>query len=135
MKDRAEILDDLARDFSRGIEIICRCSLPSDYITDGQLTCYNQNLVYQGRIISTNDRGSPNLMGDLQEWLSRDPMIIVKGEELKLVKNEPETAKQGDSPTDGFPVTTVGATAGGVAVLVLLLAVVIGTVVACRRYR
>ena len=138
-RDTEDIVEDLARDFSRGIELTCRCSIPSDYIADGRLTCQNQNLIYQGRIISTDDRDSTSLLADLQEWLSSFPVIIAQGEELKLVKNEPEpsieTAKQEDSPTEGFPVSTVGVTAGAAAILVLLVIVVAGTVVACRRKR
>ncbi|CAI7993603.1 hypothetical protein GBAR_LOCUS1283 [Geodia barretti] len=115
----AEIVEDLSRAFSSGIELTCNCTFTSDYIADGQLTCRNDILIFQGRIISTTDRNSTDLLTNFETWLSTDPTIMARGEELKLFKNERFTESENRNQS------IVGATAGVAAVLILLVALVI----------
>ena len=136
-----KIVEDLARDISRGIELICHCGFPSDYIADGKLTCNNQRLVYQGRIISTNDRDSIDYLGDLQKWISTEPTLVVKGEQLHLVKNDSKfterapTTEPAQTSANSFQVMTAVAPVGVVVVLVLTLSVSIVTIIVYRRRR
>ena len=138
-EDPGEILADLAREISRGIEFSCGCTFPSDYIADGRLTCHNETLMYQGRIISTDDRDSADLLRYFEEWLSKEPRIIAKGEELKLVvsdtvKPTPNVEQEGSS-SGGIPIPILGGSVGGVSVLLIVVGAVIGAVLVRRRIR
>ena len=139
--ERGEIVEDLARDISKGIEHICHCEFPSDYIAERQLLCHNTSLVFQGRIISTKNSESTDLLADLQKWLSTEPTLTAKGEDLHLVKNDTkptdkatEPAKKEDTSANGFPVTIV-APVGGTVFLVIILGVAIVTVMVWYRQR
>ena len=138
---REKIVEDLARDISKGIEHMCHCKFPSDYITETKLLCRNTSLVFQGRIISTNNRESTDLLADLQKWLSTEPTLTAKGEDLHLVKNytkptnkATEPAKQEDTSANRFPVTIV-APVGGAVFLVIILGVAFVTVMVWYRQR
>ena len=130
-----EIVEDLARDISAGIELVCRCEFPSDYIADRQLKCNNQSLVFQGRIVSTNISESTDLLADLTKWISTEPTVTAKGEELHVMKNSNEKAEpenKEDALPNSFPMWTA---APVVVFIVVILAVATGTVVACRRQK
>ena len=142
-QDPEEIMVDLARDFSRGVELVCRCKFPDSHIANGQLMCLNDSLIiYQGRMIGTIDRDSNDLLADFETWVSSEPTVIAQGEVLKVVKksgikpeNTPsvEPIGQPDTPQDSIPVSVVGGVAGVVGVLLLLAGVVIVTVVVGLR--
>ena len=143
-QDPEEIMVDLARDFSRGVELVCRCKFPDSHIANGQLMCLNDNLIYQGRMIGTNDRDSSDLLADFETWVSSEPIVIAQGEMLKVVKksgikpeNTPsiEPIGQADTSQDSIPLSVVGGVAGVVGVLLLLAVVVIVTVVVGLRKR
>ena len=137
-----QIVDDLARGISTGIDLNCRCTFPNGYITDLQLKCNDQGLVFHGRIISTNTSTSTDLLAALEKWISRVQTVTVKGEELPILKssNEPpesgnaEHINQEDTPTNSFPVVVTAAPVGGVVLLlVVIIVVAIGTVAVRRR--
>ena len=137
-------MTDLAREFSRGIELTCRCKFPDNYITDGRLMCVNKELLYQGRIISTNDRDSTDLVKDFEKWLSSEPAVIARGEVLRLVKNPTvelketpsiKPSEQKEASPDDIPMPVFGGIAGVAAVLVLLIVTVIVIVVVHRKRR
>ena len=144
-QDPEEIMVDLARDIGRGVEFICHCKFPDKYIANGQLMCQNDSLIlYQGRIISTDDRDSSDLLADLEKWLSSEPTIIAQGEVLKIVKKStiPEKTptverpvEQTDTSSDDILAPIFGGVAGVVAVLVILAVGVIMTVVVLRKHR
>ena len=98
--------------------------------------CHNGTLIYQARIVGTDDRDSTQLLVDLEKWLSGGPTIIVQGEVLKLVipgttpTLQPE---QEESSSDSGLV--YGSVAGVVAVLLLLSATVFLTVVVLCKHR
>ena len=135
-----EIVEDLARDISAGIELVCRCEFPSDYIADRQLKCNNQSLVFQGRIVSTNTSESTDLLADLTKWISTEPTVTAKGEELHVMKNSNEPTEKAEPKNkehelpNSFPMWTA-APVGGVVFIVVILAVATGIVVACRRQK
>ena len=145
-----EIVDDLARDISRGLELTCRCTFPSDYITDERLMCLNDTLTFSGRIISTTERSSLDLFADFEQWLSTEPTIIAKGESLSVVVSDTtgmpsETASTKTAPTvvadkqeggseSSFPMGIVGGAGGGVFLfIVLTVALIIGATMVCKR--
>ena len=151
-------MTDLARDFSRGIELTCRCKFPDTYITDGQLMCVNEELMYQGRIISTDDRDSTGLLAEFEKWLLSEPVVIARGEVLKLVKNpntemvpqmttemttelketptiKPLEQNETEASQDDIPMPIIGGIAGVAAVFVLLIVVATVIVLVLRKRR
>ena len=86
-----EGLIEIALAVSNGIDMICRCNFTRDYITDETFECDEVNpdlIIINGRIISTNDRDSSDLVGDLEEWVSSGPTVLVQGKELRVVSSE-----------------------------------------------
>ena len=121
---------EIAHEVSKGIELICRCNLSSDYITDTKFTCENEHLViFHGRIISTNDRDSYDLAGDLEEWVSTKPTIVVQGKKLQVINSDVE---QEDSNLSGV---IVGAVVPVIILLLLISAVVSGMILFRRRIK
>ena len=121
---------EIAHEVSKGIELICRCNLSSDYITDTKFTCENEHLViFHGRIISTNDRDSYDLAGDLEKWVSTKPIIVVQGKELQVISSDVE---QEDSNLSGV---IVGAVVPVIILLLLISAVVTGIILFRRRIK
>ena len=121
---------EIAHEVSKGIKLICHCNLSSDYITDTKFTCDNENLVlFHGRIISTNDRDSSDLAGDLEEWVSTKPTIVVQGKELQVMSSDVE---QEDSNLSGV---IVGAVVPVIILLLLISAVVSGMILFRRRIK
>ena len=67
----------------RGVEFICHCY---KYNANGQLMCQNDSLIlYQGRIMSTNDRDSSDLLTDLEKWLSSELTINASRHHTKIL--------------------------------------------------
>ena len=103
-----KIIQDLAREIARGIELFCQCAFPSNYIVEAQLMCHSQNLVFQGRVVSSNDRESTDLVADIEKWIASDPTIIAKGEKLKTVKNDTTSTEKTPSIEPAKQVETSG---------------------------
>ena len=131
-----EIVEDLMKAFSAGIKLTCNCFFPSDYITDGSLSCRNKNLIFTGRIISTGVWDSIELLRELEMWLLRESTMTARDEELRLVKKNATTSnekknnrKEGEmSPSpDKSHGTVIGVTVGG-SILVLLFSAVVTVV-------
>ena len=123
---------EIAHGVSQGIELICHCNFPSVYIADDKLTCDEKNphlAIFNGRIISTNDRDSSDLVGDLEEWVSSGPTVVVQGEKLRVVSSEtsPDASSDDKEEQDSNLLGIVVGTVVPVIVLLLLIsAVVIG---------
>ena len=138
--DQQLIMEDLKRDISRGIEQYCRCKFPPDYIADERIYCQKDNLVFEGRIISTEESDSEDLLLDMEKWLSSDPAIIARGELLKVVKNNtfvatPATPTIVDTtPQSSFPVGPVIGCVAVLGLITLTVAVVIGAFL-CHKQR
>ena len=82
---------EIALVVSNGIDVICYCNFTNDYITDETFKCDEVNpdlIIINGRIISTNDRDSSDLVGDLEEWVSSGPTVMIQGKELRVVSSE-----------------------------------------------
>ena len=82
---------EIALAVSNGIDMICRCNFTSDYITDETFECDEVNpdlIIINGRIISTNNRDSSDLVGDLEKWVSSGPTVVIQGKELQVVSSE-----------------------------------------------
>ena len=124
---------DLAQGISAGIEQFCRCQFPRDYIAEGKLMCNLEALhtvLFQGRIISTNDRGSSVLVGDMDGWVSTEPTVVVQGELLRVVKSE--TQPNSSSEDSQLSSAVVGAVVAAVLVLLLLITVIVVSIAYIR---
>ena len=110
--------------------------------------------MYRGRIISTDDRDSTDLLAEFEKWLSSEPVVIARGEVLKLVKNpitemttqmttelketpsiKPLEQNETEASQDDIPMPIIGGIAGVAAVFVLLIVVVIVTALVLRKRR
>ena len=81
-------------DITKGINQSCPCQFTNDYIGDGRLLCDQDTChraVFQGRIISTNDRNSTELLEDLEKWVSSKPTVVVQGVQLQVVSDETDS--------------------------------------------
>ena len=68
----------------------CECTFPREYIADGQFMCVNDDpnsVVYEGRLISTDDTDSVELLFHLQEWLLTEPTVSLSGVDLHATEN------------------------------------------------
>ena len=130
-------MEDLARDISRGIEQFCRCEFQSNYITDEQLACdekFPDVVMFTGRIISTSDRSSSDLVLDLEKWISSKPIAVVQGEQLQVVSDSqtPPSITTEEEEDSSLSVPMVGTIT---AVAVILLVAIIVTISAVVYYR
>jgi len=124
---------DLVQGISAGIEQFCRCQFPRNYIAEGKLMCNLEALhtvLFQGRIISTNDRGSSDLAGHLDEWVSTEPTMVVQGEFLRVVKSE--TQPNSSSEDSQLSIAVVGAAVAAGLVLLLLITVIVVSIAYIR---
>ena len=103
---------EIALAVSKGIDMICHCNFTSDYITDDTFACNELNpdlIIVIARIISTNDRDSSDLVGDLEEWVSSGPTVMIQGKELQVVSSETSS----DPSSDDDEVNSNGKEQGG----------------------
>ena len=143
---------------------ICNCAFSEEYIADPDLICLENNasgVIFQGRLISTEDMNSTEMISQLERWAQNKPIIVAKGVKLTVAgicSEHPRgldcimdntrptvmTPTQNSNPT-GVGVTeshsivpVIGAGAGGgvfllIAAVVILIVVVL--VVRRRRYK
>jgi len=122
---------DMVLVITAGIDRLCHCQFTSDYIGDGRLLCDQEachRAVFQGRIISTDNRNSTELLQDLERWVSSTPTVVVQGEQLQVLSSETQSSlncdKQEQENSDMLS-TTLGSV---VAVMLLLLCIITATV-------
>ena len=85
LNDPVVKMDGLALEISSGINQLCSCDFPTSYIFDRDLTCDKGILIYKGQIVSTNETSSSDLKMYLDNWVSAEPVLLVGGEELKVI--------------------------------------------------
>ena len=116
---------DMVQVVSRGIEQYCQCEFPSDYITDTEFLCDEDSntVIFQGRIITTNEKNSLYLVDKLEMWISNEPTVVIQSEQVRII------SQQGSSSR----VQTAVGTSAAVLILLLLMAIVVTSVLYCRR--
>ena len=135
----SEKMDDLIHEIAKGIEQFCRCGFPSEYIAEERLTCNKTDLhrvLLQGRIISTNDRDSSDLVGDLEKWVSSGPTVMIQGKELRVVSSETSSDPSSDGEQEGSspPWVVVGTfAAAGFCLLIIIPVIVCVVYFKCKR--
>jgi len=118
---------DVVQAITAGIDQLCHCHFSSYYIGDGRLLCDQEachRAVFQGRLISTNNRNSTKLLQDLEKWVSSNTTVAVQGEQLQVVSRETLNCdKQEKSDMLGVTLGTIG------ALILVLLCIITATVV------
>jgi len=68
---------------------MCDCHIPANYIADERMICEDEDpskVVFQGRMIITEDRNSSQLIDDIAKWVSTDPHLVIRGVQLEADK-------------------------------------------------
>ena len=124
---------DLVIEISSGIEQYCQCDFPSDYIADTKFLCNEKQpdvVVFQGRIIRTDERDSGSLVVGLENWASDKPTVIVQGERVQIDSStEPANSNSNQDASD--PWTAIGV---AITVAILLLSGSLVTIIGCTIY-
>ena len=100
-------------------------------------------MIFQGIMVSMNDRNVSDMMEDLAEWVSTAPHVVVEGEQLvadkdcSVQKPELEDAncmKAADvKETSQFPVVPMTAGVGILVLVTLILLTLFAIIVQCKR--
>ena len=83
-----DIADGFTKDLS--VQKFCsnNCDVSAEYIADSHLLCSkdtNENIVLYGRIVTTPTHTSSELLEELQKWVLTEPLLIVKGVQLRVL--------------------------------------------------
>ena len=130
-------MEEIALEMSSGINHLCSCDFSTSYINDRDLTCDEGILIYKGRIVSTNETSSSDLKMYLDNWVSAEPVLLVGGEELKVVGPPPgnDTSMMPEDPTGSMSetnsTTLYGSIAGAVAGLLTILLSIVTVCICC----
>ena len=122
---------DMVLVITAGIDQLCHCQFTSDYIGDGRLLCYQEachRAVFQGRIISTNNRNNTELLQVLEKWVSSTPTVVVQGKQLQVVSSETQSSLNCDEQEQENS-DMLGTTLGSVVAVIILLLCIITTTV------
>ena len=68
---------------------MCDCHIPANHIANARMICEEEDLskvVFQGRMIITEDRSSSQLADDIASWVSTDPHLVIRGVQLEADK-------------------------------------------------
>ena len=125
---------------------ICDCHISSNYIGYQGMVCepdMPNTMIFQGIMVSMNDRNISNMMEDLAEWVSTAPHVVVEGQQLVADKDcsvqlpELEDAncmKATDvKETSQFPVVPITAGVGILVLATLILLTLFAIIVQCKR--
>ena len=88
-------------------------------------------MLFQGRLISKDDRDSSTLASDLDKWVSSNPKVVIQGELVQVTSRD---APRSSTEQQSGAVRIVGTTVG-VAILLILVVVTTISVVACYRHK
>ena len=126
--------EDMVQEVSRGVGQYCQCDFTSNYITDNEFLCNEEDpgsVIFQGRIIGTKERESMYLVEELEKWISNEPTIVIQGEKLQVVTPlNPSSDKQQDD--NSLPGTAIGLS-GALVILLLLIATAVVSTIYCKR--
>ena len=122
----AEKVEDLVQEISKSIEQYCRCDIPTNYIAYGKFTCGEDKpelVIFQGQLISTNDRDSSDLLVNLEEWVSSGPTVVIQGKELRVVSSETPPDPSSDKQQED---SNLAGTVTGIVVAMVVSLVLVG---------
>ena len=123
-----EKIEDIVEEISSGIEQYCQCHFSKDYIIDTIFLCDKdrpENVIFQGRIIGTNERDSEDLVEQLDKWKSNKPTVVIQGTQLQVVTTEDPVSNE-HQEDNGAPGIAIGLGVVAIALLVLIIIVTAG---------
>jgi len=88
---------------------ICNCALSAKYIANPDLICMENStggVIFQGRLISTEDMNSTEMVSRLERWAQTKPIIVAKGVKLTIAGICSEHLRGLDCIMDNTPPTT-----------------------------
>lgn len=94
-------------------------------------------MLFQGRLISNDDRDSSTLASDLEKWVSSNPKVVIQGELVQVVSRDAPSrdAPRSTEQEGGASTVMMVGTIVGVAIVLILVAVTTVSVVACYRHK
>ena len=124
----------------------CQCQYSSSFITDSQLFCTtNNNVVYQGQLLPTDNKTALEIRNITQLWVLRKPVIMMDGQSYQLHSNCSVVVKElgvTSCGTGGYNVTLptsqpavsmieLVSVVGTGVMLLLVIALVISLILCC----
>ena len=79
-----------SKELNRTLRSICSCDAPTSKITDIHLLCIEEQpqiLIFQGRLVTTEDRNLSQLEDDIQKISKEKRTIFLFGKELTTLQN------------------------------------------------
>lgn len=130
-----EKIEDIVEEISSGIEQYCQCHFSKDYIIDATFYCDKErpeSVIFQGRIIGTNERDSEDLVEQLDKWISNKPTVVIQGTQVQVVTTEDPVSNERQEDSDA-PGIAIGLSVVAIALLVLIVIATAGFIYWKRR--
>ena len=86
-EDSLDKITDLINGFSIELSRECDCHIPLDHFSDERLICQPEDaskVVFQGRLVVTEDKNVSGLLDNLKQWVMTDPHVVVQGVQLSV---------------------------------------------------
>lgn len=140
MRDLQNKLADVTTTVQENTQNLCQCGFSLQHISDSAFECFSNpdEVTFRARLHETTQASTSQLMNYLQQWIMGNVTIVVRGLRLQIDStcsitissfSDPECESKQQPPSDyTFPAVIGGAVAGGVALVVIVVAV--GMVVA-----
>ena len=143
----AQKLEDIRNAVINELSKSCLCQITADNIDQEQLACSDLHaslnyVTYQARLIGTLEKSSAFLTSLIEDWASSGPSIHVQGMLLGLGERCTSDISAGVCSVFGAlnetrkcPSTNTGAIVGTVAVVLIIAAIVVATLIILRSRR
>ena len=137
MRDLQNKLADVTTTVQESAENICQCGFSLQHISDSAFECFSSpdEVTFRARLQGTAQASSSQLVNYIEQWSTTDVTIAVQGLRLRVDSScsiaissfsdpECETEQQQQPTSDSnLPAIIGGVVAGGVALVVTVLAV------------
>ena len=127
-------LADITRAVEEELSASCQCQITNDIIDEVSFACSAASpisVTYRARLSGTSERNSASLISLIEDWVSTEPIIHVRGM-LMWLGEECSTAisdlSEGVCSSSGAQ-TSTGAIVGGVTAVVVALVVAVAVVI------
>ena len=85
--DPLEKIEDFIHETSLQLSKDCNCHIPVEHFANERLICEVKNtdkVVFQSRLVITDEKNSTELLESLKGWVATDPHIVVQGIQLQV---------------------------------------------------
>ena len=78
-------VSDISKAITEAIAELCQCQYTRSFIADSQLFCNGKGeVVYQGQLLTTDDKTAEEIRNLTQEWVLNKPFISVSNQTYQL---------------------------------------------------